>query len=271
MRTDWATQRPYGVRLEWGLAGATTLAAECVAIVVVDVLSFTTAVSVAVDAGMAVLPYPWRDSAADFAREAGAELAVGRSSVSLEQPWSLSPAALRRAPAAKRLVLPSPNGSAISSAVDGIPVVASCLRNASSVGSWILEQGWGTVESPIAVIAAGEHWPGGQLRPAIEDWFGAAAVIAALAQGGADSLSPEALSACASYQGISDLPALIRESSSARELSSHGFGADVDIALELDASRSVPALLEGAFVDQRSHTDSSSSCAGPGPAVRGRE
>src|SRR3712207_7664615 len=37
-------------------------------------------------------------------------LAVDRREVTDERPWSLSPAALRAAPAAARLVLPSPNG-----------------------------------------------------------------------------------------------------------------------------------------------------------------
>jgi hypothetical protein len=39
--------------------------------------------------------------------------------------------ALRGAPAPRRLVLPSPNGSAIVAAVSGLPVFAACLRNSS--------------------------------------------------------------------------------------------------------------------------------------------
>ena len=40
--------------------------------------------------------------------------AVGRRDVSAEHPWSLSPAHLIASPAVDRLVLPSPNGSALS-------------------------------------------------------------------------------------------------------------------------------------------------------------
>ncbi|WP_260850992.1 hypothetical protein [Rhodococcus sp. WB9] len=37
-----------------------------------------------------------------------------------------------------------------------------------------------TSTSVVSVIAAGEKWPGGELRPAIEDLWGAGAVLSAL-------------------------------------------------------------------------------------------
>src|SRR5882724_611215 len=107
----------YDVRFEWGPAGAAALAPSSSCLVVVDVLSFSTSVTVAAEAGTRVYPYAWRDeSAAEFARSHQAQLAVGRRAVSAARPWSLSPAALRRAPFTPRLVLPSPNGSAICAA-----------------------------------------------------------------------------------------------------------------------------------------------------------
>src|SRR4051812_20203004 len=108
---DGAAQEPYGVRFEWGPAGAVALASSSSCLVVVDVLSFSTSVTVAVEAGTRVYPYAWRDeTAAAFARERQAELAVDRRAASADRPWSLSPAALRRARFVPRLVLPSPNG-----------------------------------------------------------------------------------------------------------------------------------------------------------------
>lgn len=248
---EWSRQLPTGVRLEWGLAGARALGPDCAALVVVDVLSFTTSVTVAVDAGTQVLPYRWRDeSVVEFAAAHDARLAVGRKLVSARQPWSLSPAALRRAPAPERLVLLSPNGSAISAAVEGIPVIAACLRNADAVARWIVRQGWGTDEKPAAVIAAGEHWPGQEaLRPAIEDWLGAAAVVSALAGNGAGPLSPEALAAKVCHDGIGDLPAVVADCASGRELAAIGFADDVAIAVELETSKVVPVLVNGVFVD----------------------
>ncbi|MEU7218338.1 2-phosphosulfolactate phosphatase [Nocardia iowensis] len=248
---DWSRQRSWGVRLDWGLAGARTLGPHSACVVVVDVLSFTTSVSVAVDAGTQVLPYPWRDgAAAEFAAEADAVLAVGRRAVSADQPWSLSPAALRRAPATPRLVLPSPNGSAISAAVNGVPVVAACLRNATAVARWIAQQGWGSVDHPVTVIAAGEHWPGQNvLRPAVEDWLGAGAVASALAARETGALSPEALAAKASHDGTDNIPTMIANCASGRELATGGFSDDVAIATELDTSNAVPLLVDGAFTD----------------------
>ncbi|MBB5911606.1 2-phosphosulfolactate phosphatase [Nocardia transvalensis] len=248
---EWSAQSPFGVRFDWGAAGARALGPHCAALVVIDVLSFTTTVSVAIEAGTRVLPYPWRDgNAAEFAAEHDAELAVGRRAVSERQPWSLSPAALRRAPTPARLVLPSPNGSTISTAVTGIPVVAACLRNASAVAEWITDQGWGTTEHPVAVIAAGEHWPAlDTLRTAVEDWLGAAAVITALAERGTGPLSPEASVAKSGYGAVDDVRALVRDCASGRELTAMGFADDVTVATELESSRAVPVLAEGYFAD----------------------
>jgi hypothetical protein len=115
------------VRFEWGISGAQAVRGACY--VVVDVLSFTTAVSVAVEAGTAVYPYRWRDdSATTYAQRVGAILAVGRRAATSQVPWTLSPAALRDAPAVPALVLPSPNGSTITAALAGKPVVAACLQ-----------------------------------------------------------------------------------------------------------------------------------------------
>ena len=176
----WA-QAEHHVRFDLGEVGATRVNAPSGALVIVDVLWFTTAVTVAVERGVVVHPAACRDPrAARLARDVGAVLAVGRSEVTDEHPWSLSPAALRSAPAPGNLVLPSPNGSAIAATAHGV-VVAACLRNASAVAAWLSER-YGSGTEPVTVIAAGERWPDGSLRPALEDLLGAGAVIAALAR-----------------------------------------------------------------------------------------
>lgn len=237
-----------GVRFEWGPVGAERLTADVACLVVVDVLSFTTSVSVAVESGTRVLPYQWRDeTAAAFADERGATLAVGRRMATAAHPWSLSPAALRRAPATPRLVLPSPNGSAIAAAAGAITVVAASLRNADAVGRWLAMHEYGTAGRPVGVIAAGERWPDDGLRPALEDLLGAGAVIASLSRHGGGTCSPEAAVAAAAFSATSDVRAAVGTSASGRELTAAGFADDVAIAVELDESAIVPVLAAGAF------------------------
>ncbi|MEU8437004.1 2-phosphosulfolactate phosphatase [Streptomyces sp. NPDC029216] len=245
---EWFLQAGSGARFDWGPVGAQRLAAGVACVVVVDVLSFTTSVSVAAESGTRVFPYAWRDeSAAKFADEMDARLAVGRRMATPDSPWSLSPASLRSAPFAPRLVLPSPNGSSIAAAAGDSVVVAGCLRNATAVGNWLARQGYGALDRPVAVIASGERWPDGSLRPALEDLLGAGAILAALRKQGVDSLSPEAAAAAACFEATPDVMAAVTASASGRELSDGGFAGDVDIAAELDVSDVVPVLTDRAF------------------------
>ena len=108
-------------RLDWGLDGALALVADArpgdVA-VVVDVLSFTTTLTVAVEQGVMVHPYPWRrEGAAAYAAERGATLAAGRREGSATARVSLSPVSFLGVTGLGRVVLPSPNGSAIAFAL----------------------------------------------------------------------------------------------------------------------------------------------------------
>jgi 2-phosphosulfolactate phosphatase len=94
------------------------------------------------------------------------------------------------------------------------------------------------------VVPAGERWPDGGLRPAIEDLLGAGAIIHALAL----PCSPEAQLARDAWRAAgTDLPRLIRASVSGRELVDGGFPRDVDLALERGVSSSAPRLIDGAY------------------------
>ena len=244
MSTVWS-QADYQVAFEWAASGAAQVLLPRNTLVVVDVLSFTTSVSVAVERGIEVYPAVWGDERANaFAAQIGAALAVPRSKVSPESPWSLSPSALRAAPFTQRLVLPSPNGSAIASVERDATVAAACLRNARAVGRWAT-QGLAN-HGRVCVVAAGERWPDGSLRPALEDALGAGAVIEAIAASTTLTLSPEADAVRAMY-AASDVRRAVSGCSSARELQGSGFGDDVDVALELDASDVVPVMSDKAF------------------------
>ncbi|MDQ2838442.1 MAG: 2-phosphosulfolactate phosphatase [Actinomycetota bacterium] len=241
-------QGGYRVRFDWGLTGAVAIADGAEVAVVVDVLSFTTTVSVALDRGTAVLPYRWGDRGAEsYARQHDAALAVGRSQAATGG-LSLSPLTVRTHPTPpSRLVLPSPNGSSIAHylATAGSDCLAGCLRNAVAVASWLDAADSATV----AFIAAGERWPDGGLRPAVEDAWGAGAVIGELVRLGWTGLSPEAEFAVAAYEGVrgQELRALQR-CASGLELVNRGYRGDVEIAAELDQSSSVPRLSDGQFI-----------------------
>lgn len=233
-------QHDFSTRLEWGQTGVQILAGSADLVVIVDVLSFSTAVSVAVERGAMVFPFRFRDATAEHhARSVGATLAnPGREGSGP----SLSPASLLALRPGERLVLPSPNGATCSAlaAEIGAVVVAGCLRNASAVGRFAAARAGTT-----AIIAAGERWPDDGLRPAVEDLVGAGAVIAAM---GSASLSPEARAAVAAFEAArGDLLGMLEASSSGRELMDRGFGQDVATAAEFDATDLVPVLREGAF------------------------
>jgi 2-phosphosulfolactate phosphatase len=229
------------VRFEWGVAGVEALARAGGVVVVVDVLRFTTAVDVAVGHGLRVQPYRWRDdSVTAFAASLEAVVADGDQG----RP-SLSPGSLRALAPGSRVVLPSPNGAtcAAVAAEAGATVVAACLRNAAAVAGWLREQA-----APVAVIACGERWPDGALRPALEDLLGAGAVLSALP----GAHSPEAQAATAAWHAARDrVPEVVAACSSGREQTVRGWSDDLHDAVQVDASPAVPLLLDGAFLDAR--------------------
>ncbi len=245
-------QSSHRLRTEWGPTGAEAVPADVA--VVVDVLSFTTTLSVAVERGIEVFPFRWKDSrAAAHAMRHGATLAVGRFEALSRgdaRHVSLSPASLAEVEGVARLVLPSPNGSTIafSLAEAGARVVGACLRNASAVAAWLAPQV--AAGASVVVVPAGERWPDDTLRPAVEDLWGAGAVLQALVDLlGADAdASPEARAAMAAWRAV-DLPADLLGCAGGRELADVGFVADVEIAAQHDVSTVVPVLAGESFRD----------------------
>lgn len=231
------------IHCEWDLNGIEALRKHVAALVIVDVLSFSTAVDVAVGRGARVIPFPLGDqeAAQAAADEAGARLAWPRKAGGTQ--LSLSPASLSGLGRGDRLVLPSPNGSRLSLAGDGVPVLTGCLRNARAVAAKAQAVAAG---GAIAVIPAGERWPDGTLRPAIEDLVGAGAIIDALD----GALTAEARIARDAFRAAAtDLPDLIRSSLSGQELIRRGFGEDVELALQLSVSTTAPIMRTGAYCD----------------------
>jgi 2-phosphosulfolactate phosphatase len=230
-------QAEYDLRCEWGMQGLLVLAPASDAVVIVDVLSFSTAVDIVISNGACVFPYRWKDgSAVRFAREKDAVLASDRT---VAGPYSLSPASLRSIPAQTRLVLPSPNGSTLALSANGVPVFTACLRNAPAVAKRAAACG-----SRIAVIPAGERWDDPTLRPCLEDLIGSGAVLAEL--GG--TLSPEAELAVSSFARFRrSLCDVLSRCGSGKELIERGFAQDVELAAEYAVSSAAPVLTGDRF------------------------
>lgn len=255
MTSSWVQQEGFTVRFEWGMAGARELTRLGDVVVVCDVLSFSTTVSVAMDRGIRVVP------SAEAEGPAGTPwpVAVRREAMDGEHPYSLSPEAFRVAPFTSTVVLPSPNGATISAmaAAVGANVLAGCIRNARATAIAALRSIRGTDPAgqrrrpvnTVLVIAAGERWPDGSLRPAIEDLLGAGAVIAELIRCGVGEAdcSPEALVAMRLWNTTSALDETLLQCASGRELLLRGFGADVHIALEHNQSAVAALLVDDAF------------------------
>lgn len=233
----YARQSKFDVRVEYGPQGLACLSADdnLSAIVIVDVLSFTTCVDVAVARGARTYPYPWAlGGANEFAKKRDAVLAGSRNDPSAV--YSLSPESLTGIPNGTRLVLPSPNGSTLSfAAADLGVVIAGSVRNRRAVARF-LER----INGPIGLIAAGERWPDGTLRPCLEDLIGVGGIVSELT----GRLSPEAENAMASFEHFDGrIPETLASCSSGQELILQGFEEDVEIASKLDASESVPVLV----------------------------
>ncbi|HEU4387594.1 MAG TPA: 2-phosphosulfolactate phosphatase [Blastocatellia bacterium] len=229
-------QSSYSVRCEWGEKGVSLLAPVSDVVIIVDVLSFSTAVEIATSRGGIIYPYGWRDdSACSFAESVDAEVA-GKTN---PNGYSLSPSSLLEIASGKRLVLPSPNGSQLSLMSGTVVTIAGCLRNCQAVAESALRKG-----TNIAVVPAGERWPDKSLRPCFEDLVGAGAVIRWLR----GTLSPEAIVALAAFQrAASDLSDLIKRCSSGREKIAKGDEADLALASALNKSDCVPLLTNRAY------------------------
>jgi 2-phosphosulfolactate phosphatase len=239
------------------MPGARAIGTGADVLVIVDVLSFTTTVEIAATLGLEILPCAPAE-AAELAARHGAILAGRRGSG-----VSLSPASLTRegVEGLSRVAIASPNGSRIAAALGSVLgsapgsalIVAGSLRNAAAIAAWALAQQGGKGDRfTVAVIAAGETRPDGDIRFALEDLLGAGAIIDALAEAGIDYCSPEAAAAAAAYTGLRNATGhLIGASSSGRELAAQGFRADVDLAIELNASDTVPVLREFVFRGER--------------------
>jgi len=259
-------QEHYMLRCEWGQEGIGYLGPISDVIIIVDIMSFSTAIDVAVSRGAIVFPSAVvHEQAYGKALENNAVLAGPRTNPG----YNLSPASLLSVKEATRLVLPSINGSTLTMIAENIEtskeldgasffmqkiIMAGCIRNAQAVAKKAVELG-----RSIAVIPAGERWPDNTMRFAIEDLYGAGALIEYIIHFMQSSnkyelkfsdglVSPEARTLLAGYQFAKhSLFDVLKECATGRFLIERGFEQDVYLASQLNVSTAIPQLIDGAY------------------------
>jgi 2-phosphosulfolactate phosphatase len=214
------SQYQYRCKLDWGQQGAIQAAERGDIIVVVDTLSFSTAVAYAVHQGGVVYPCAKTEDAAALAQRIGGEVAVHRRDVPQKGRFSLSPVTYLGLESGTKIVLSSLNGATCSRLSREVPYLfAGALVNAKAVANAVSQEG--------------------QLRVAIEDYLGAGVILSYLEY----EKSPEARVCQGSFQSVqNDLEEIIWDCGSGRELREAGFEADVRYALQLNRLDSVPVM-----------------------------
>ena len=242
-------QSPFECRVEWGKRGAREAAERGDIVIVVDVLSFSSTVVSALNVGAVIYPYPPDLDGKRYAESVGAEYILGRAEAVRAGRPTLSPVTFNNEHQNKSYVLSSLNGAYCTWIASKVPaLLIGSLLNASAVATAAnkIQQETG---APITVVPSGEMWNDvreneDRLRPSIEDYLGAGAILSKLD----GEKSPEAEVCIASFNGTKEnIPQLIWDCGSGRELRERGYEADVLHCGRLDVSTAVPILVDGYF------------------------
>jgi 2-phosphosulfolactate phosphatase len=251
----WPAQQ---VHVEWGRAGLEQATARGDGVVIVDVLSFSTLVTLVTERGAAV-----RALAPDALAELGGRTRVAElfdahvAGETRDDPTArvtLSPASAVRVQRGDRLVVPSLNGGTLTSLTTPAPfAIVAGLRNGAAAGRFVAAALRLGLADRVTIIAAGERWKrdcvgADQIRFAIEDWLGAGLVARACRMCDA-TLSAEADGAARSFEATrGELPAVLAACVSGRELMGTGFETDVALAAAADVDPGISWLGRDGFI-----------------------
>jgi 2-phosphosulfolactate phosphatase len=246
-------QSPYDCRVEWGRRGTREAASRGDIIMIVDVLSFSSTVVSAAAVGAETFPFPPDQDGRKYAERVGAEYIYGRAEAAKLGKPTLSPVSFSEEHAGKKYVLISQNGAYCTWIGSRTPaVLAGSLLNASAAAAAanILQKQLG---AGITIISCGEKWADAgeredSLRPAVEDYLGAGAILSYLN----GEKSPEAAVCEGAFRAAQPkLAEYLWECGSGRELRARGFEQDVVHCSRLNMMDIVPILKENRFVPSR--------------------
>lgn len=231
--------------VDWGPEGVAAATARGDVAIIVDVLSFGTAVSTAVKAGATIFPCSTQAEALETATLGGTHAAVHRRDVPMGGPFSLSPLTMVSARAGDKICVASPNGATCCRVAKSAPgTFVAGLVNAGETARAAAHAATNHA-CGITVIACGERHPNGALRPAVEDWLGAGAIISHLHA----TLTAEAEVCREAYLAVLQrIPELLQKSESGQELCAAGYSRDVDFATSIDVHDTVVILRRGWLV-----------------------
>jgi 2-phosphosulfolactate phosphatase len=230
------------VHVEWGVTGARQAAERGDAVVIVDVLSFSTEVVMAAADNLTCLVY------SDAEVEAMGGIDAAAAALGARPHWRFAHAGPARAEAGaagagQRVLFRSANGAAVTRAAGPAPeVLIGCLRNARACAGRLERLLAAAAARRATIIACGAT--AGQerrFRPALEDWLAAGRIAACLAGRGL-VLSPEAHAAALAWPGRG----MLASCAAASAMTEAGLGEAVEMALAIDSTDAVPARLASA-------------------------
>jgi 2-phosphosulfolactate phosphatase len=245
------SQDPFKVKMEWGRRGAREAAERGDIVIIVDVLSFSSTVVAALNAGALIFPYPPNLDGKKYASSIGAKYILGRAEAARTGNPTLSPVTFCEEHRNERYVLSSLNGAYCSWIASKVPaLLIGSLLNASAVAEIAnkLQQETGV---DITVVPCGEQWNDARenedrLRPSLEDYLGAGAILADLD----GSKSPEAEVCYGAFKSSeSRLRELVWDSGSGRELRERGYEDDVKFCSQLNVTGIIPLMKDGSFIE----------------------
>jgi hypothetical protein len=153
MHAEVFAQSPYRCRLDWGRHGARAAAERQDILVIVDTLSFSTAVVTAVQGGGLVYPCAEDEQPGALAQRIGGEVAVRRKDVPAKGRFSLSPLTYLHLAPGTRIVLASPNGATCSRHARAVPFLfVGALVNAEAVAT-VVSHLLDTTDRCVTIIA----------------------------------------------------------------------------------------------------------------------
>lgn len=234
-KADWFSQSPHRVRMDWGWRGCSAAAQRGDAIVIVDVLRFSTAVCTAAARGVIVVSANQHDDVRSMCAQFNAEHITA----------GLAPSTYASAKCGSRVVLRSPNGATCVRLASRAPaVMVGALVNRSAVARCV-QRVLDETDLNVTVIACGERWgepsDDGALRFAIEDYLGAGSILSRVH----GDLSAEARTCSNAFIGTTDVRALLLNCGSGREQIAKDDIASVEHAATIDRYDAVPVLRDG--------------------------